>query len=512
MKHNSGIFEYLHGFGDDDHSTVQSSENSGLNTNDLPACDFASLLEDTPLCLEGPFEESLLYPTGPLRIYPGINKDKDNVNAFQLSPLSPLSAYTLSPGTSTSGCSESTTSDPASLASPLDSLIASGSPFSRLTSPTESVPSESTSCLSDPLESITMTCCSPEDIWCDHDLSEGSNDSTYFGNENNCSTKIEVNTELELFAFHNLCSSSRTECDQGRCKLPSTSSPSLFIPSGSMKQLDNPGFTGKRVKKNQDVEQDLLINTSLLSSAQHSRTLSSSPLISKSSSTSSDTSSMMSNNEHKEKEIPYRLVGIASHHRTAKQAVIYQDVYSDIDDGDDFSDYEDSDDEYDDDEEISIPSRKRKRRLNYSHKNLSLSYLNVAAGKQQDTNKKARMNVNVGCGPLYHGSSEEQPTSTNSGRKRGTKIGKQQQRRFSNKKAKNPENMGLVVCPECGDTFTRGYDLSRHHISIHQTLEEQDEADVVKRQCPFCLKLFARPDARKRHTDRTEKCKRQRLE
>ncbi|KAJ3830733.1 hypothetical protein EV361DRAFT_867229 [Lentinula raphanica] len=85
------------------------------------------------------------------------------------------------------------------------------------------------------------------------------------------------------------------------------------------------------------------------------------------------------------------------HHRTAKQAVIYQDVYSDIDDGDDFSDYENGDDKYDDDEEINIPSRKRKRRLNYtSHKNPSLSYLNVAAGKQQDTNKKARMNVNVG--------------------------------------------------------------------------------------------------------------------
>ncbi|KAJ3715379.1 hypothetical protein C8R42DRAFT_645788 [Lentinula raphanica] len=496
MKHDSGIFEYLHGFGDDDHSTL-SSENSGLNTlNDLPACDFASLLEDTLLCLEGPFEESLLYPTGPFRIYPGINKDKDNVNAFLLSPLSPLSAYTLSPGTSTSGCSESTTLEPPffELASPLDSLIALGSPFSRQTSPPESVPSDSISGsgLSDPPESIAMTCCSPEDIFCDLDLSEGSNDSTYFSKENNCS-KIEVNTELELFAFHNLCSPSRIECDQGCCKLPSTSSPAPFIPSDSMKLEDNPEFT-KRVKKNRDEKQDLPTNTSLLSSAQHSRTLSLSPSISKSS-TSSDTSSMISNIELKETEIPYRLVGIASHmhHRTAKQAVIYQDVYSDIDDGDDFLDYEDGDDEYDDDEEINISSRKRKRRLNYSHKHPSLSYLNVAAGKQQYSKEKARMNVNVGflnCGPSYHGSSEEQPTSTNRKRKRGTKIGKRQQRRFSNKKAKNPENMGLVVCPECGDTFTRGYDLSRHHISIHQMLEEQDEADVVKHQCPFCLKLL----------------------
>ncbi|KAJ3970893.1 hypothetical protein EV361DRAFT_868920 [Lentinula raphanica] len=549
MEQDSGIFEYLHTFGDDDHSTVQSSEDSGHPLNaDVPAYDFGLFkFEHTPLRLEELFiEDSSLYPRGPFGLYPGFNQDNDN---FLLSPLSPLSA-TLSP-ISTSSYSEFTTLD--SPASSSSSRLTSP-PFSRLTSPPVSLPSDSpSSILTSPPESIAMTCCTPADIFCDYDLTEGSNDSVYFGEDDR--SDIELDSELERCTSHDLGSPSRPECDQNwRCDeiplkpyrslsvtassssmnhdepltkgcMKMKSSPALFMhPSSSSTNHDDPLLKGSMGMKSSPATSFMNPSSSNLTnhdeplnkaSTKKSRvakqnvntptyTLSNSSLLPSSRSiTKAGTSSgarSITPQDGEETEITHRLV--ASHHRKAKQAVVYREV--DSDDEKEFSEYEDSgetfddEDDYDDEDNYddeNITSRKR-RRGGYFHKQQSLS--NQYFAPQQRTGKKARLHVDVGGDPPYERSSSEPgPSGSNGGqRKKGTK--RKQRRQSSNNRAKKCEK--IWKCQECGTTFTRDYDLSRHQLSSCNEFRQEFP-------CRYCSKPFSRLDACKRHEESdTKQC------
>ncbi|KAJ3776788.1 hypothetical protein FB446DRAFT_700519 [Lentinula raphanica] len=424
MEHDSGIFKYLHTFDDDDHSTVWSSDDKlvfPLNA-DFPAYNesFELLFEHPP----GPFEESSLYGPCPFGIYPGVIRDNSDNDNFLLPPSSPgFSVSTSSASSSFALASppESIASYSASSSGLTDSAIASYSPSSRLDSP--------------PASLFAMAgCCSPADIFSqEFNLKNGSDVSLYFGKDDSGSD-IEHDTELELGAPRDLCSPSRPECDRSCDKIPSKSSPPLFMnPSGSMDH-DQPLFKGSM--KNRDLKRKERVVPSNASSKSsksktHNFNFSRSSSITKPSTSSSATKIKQGGEET---EISHHLV--TSHHRAAKRAVIYH--YR----GDDTSEYEDSDDddddEYDDNNKFRTSSRKRKRKKSsYCRKRPPLSYPRVAA--MQVTNKKAKTDCDVDLdgGPSYQRSPLE-PIASGSDSQR-LKKGKGKPVQIANASAEEPE-------------------------------------------------------------------------
>ncbi|KAJ3842233.1 hypothetical protein F5878DRAFT_608165 [Lentinula raphanica] len=362
-------------------------------------------------------------------------------------------------------------------------------------------------------------CCSPADIFSsEFDLKNGSDLSLYFGKDDSRSN-MEHDTELEPSAPRDLCSPSRPECDRSCNKIPSKSSPPLFMnPSGSMYRGDKPLFKGS--KKNRDLKQKdrgvpLNASSKPSKSGTHNFIFSRSSSITKPISTSSSATKIKQGGE--ETEISHHLV--TSHHRAAKRAVIYRYQYGQVDDddGDDASEYEDSvdDDEYDDNNNFCTPSRKRKRKKSsYRPKQPPLSYPQVAA--KQITRKKAKTDrdVDLVCGPSYQRSPLE-PIASGSDSQR-SKRGKDSQRlkkgkgkpvQIANPSAEEPEKE-KVPCEDCGKTFIRGWDLSRHRETACPKLKVgilrgEDLQSLLQReprlQCRYCLSIFSRVDACQRH-------------